>query len=112
MLVVNILFFVGLFFFVTTALKGSEAYQLGVKALNANAEAVTMLGAPIETGMATGSINTSSGGSGDAQLSFSVTGAKARGKIYLKAHKDMGTWRLQQEQLEIDGRAGRIDLVK
>ncbi len=111
-LVVSILFFIGIFFFVIHALKGSEAYQLGVKALNADTEAVTLLGPPIETGTAMGSINTSSGGSGDAELSFSVTGTKAHGKVYLKAHREMGTWRLKQDQLEIDGRAGRIDLMK
>lgn len=111
-LVASVLFFVGLFFLVATMLKSSEAYQLGIKALDANSEAVTLLGPPIATGTAMGNINSSTGGSGDADLSSSVTGTKAHGKIYLKAHKEMGTWRLQQEQLEIDGRAGRIDLMK
>ncbi len=111
-LVASILFVVGIFFFVTATLKSSEAYQLGVQALNDNTEAMTLLGPPVETGTAMGNINSSTGGSGDAELSFSVTGSKAHGKIYLKAHKDMGTWRLLGEQLEIDGRDGRIDLVK
>jgi heme/copper-type cytochrome/quinol oxidase subunit 2 len=105
-----IVFAVALFLLVGSVLKGSEAYRLGVETLNANAQAVEILGKPISTGSPTGSIDVSNG-EGKAELSFSVTGSKASGTIYLKASKDMGTWRLDREELQIEGTQDRIDLL-
>jgi hypothetical protein len=109
-LAASIVFFVALFFLVSATLKGSEAYKLGVAGLNANTQAVGLLGAPIATGSPGGSISVN-GSSGDANLSFSATGSKSSGTVYLKASKSMGKWHLDSEQLQIEGRQGRIDLL-
>lgn len=105
-----IVFCVALIFFVFATLKSSEAYKLGVAGLNANAQAVALLGAPISAGTPSGSISVNGSG-GQAELSFSVTGSKASGTVYLKATKSMGKWQLDSEQLRIDGRQDRIDLL-
>jgi hypothetical protein len=90
-------------------LKNSGAYQLAYSKLQANPEAMAILAPPIKTGMVQGSINTS-GPSGKADISFSVVGQKAKGVVYLDATKDMGQWKANRIELEIEGRPDRIDL--
>jgi hypothetical protein len=104
-----IIIFVALFFFVFSILKDSEAYRLGVEAVNKDSQAVSLLGTPINSGSPSGSISVNNG-TGNAELSFSVTGSKAHGTIHLKASKSAGTWHLDQEELTIDGRPGQIEL--
>ena len=106
-----IAFIVAIFFIVSSALKGSEAYRLGVEAVNANAQAVQLLGPPISAGSPGGSISVS-GSSGEATLNFSVSGSKASGTVELKASKHFDVWRLDSEELKIEGRPGVIELVK
>src|SRR3990170_1543286 len=77
--------------------------------LGANPQAMAVLAPPIKTGMVQGSIN-SSGPSGKADISFSVEGQKAKGVVYLDATKDMGQWKANRIELEIEGRPDRIDL--
>lgn len=110
-LVATVLLAVVLYFSVTSILKSSEAYRLGVEALNGNAQAVELLGPPIATGSPSGNISVS-GSEGDAELSFAVTGAKTTGTIELKASKHFGTWKLDREELKIEGRGDLIELVK
>jgi hypothetical protein len=96
-------------FIAITAMKHSEAYQLGVAKLHADAEAVSLLGNPISAGLPTGSIE-ESGSDGKARLSFSVAGSKGKGTIYLNASKNLGGWQVDQEELELEGRSDRINL--
>jgi len=100
---------VGFFFLISSLLKNSDAYQLAYSRLQANPQAIAVLAPPIKTGMVQGSINTS-GPSGKADISFSVEGQKAKGVVYLDATKDMGQWKANRIELEIEGRADRIDL--
>jgi hypothetical protein len=104
-------FFGVLYFFVSAALKNSEAYKMAVTQLLANSEAINALGTPISTGTPSGKIETS-GPTGKADLSFSVEGPKAKGTVNLDATKDLGVWKLNRIELQIDGRAGRINLAE
>jgi hypothetical protein len=89
-------------------LRHSEAYQLAVSDLQASAEAANLLGAPISTGFPLGSISTN-GTTGRAALSFSATGTKATGQVFLEAIKKDGVWSLARLTLTTDGRV--IDLL-
>jgi TPR repeat protein len=100
---------VGMFFVASSMMKDSDAYKLGVAKLQANPEAMALLGPPLETGMPRGSFQTS-GPTGEARLSIPVEGQKAKGVVYLDATKDMGQWKANRIALEIEGRAERIDL--
>jgi TPR repeat protein len=104
-------FFGVLYFSVSAALKNSEAYKMAVTQLLANSEAINALGTPISTGNPMGKIETS-GPTGKADLSFSVEGPKAKGTVNLDATKDLGVWKLNRIELQIDGRAGRINLAE
>lgn len=90
------------------ALKESEPYRLAVTSVQRNAEAVSALGEPIKTGFPWGSIEVS-GSTGKAEFNFSADGSKSTGTVYVNASKD-GTWRLDRAELEVPGRAGRINL--
>jgi hypothetical protein len=107
----GIVLFGGIFGGVFYLLKNSEAYQLAVARLQANAEAVNALGAPITGGMPMGQIKIN-GASGRAALSFSVSGTKASGRLFVQAIKQGGVWSLTSLRLKIDGRDDVIDLLK
>jgi hypothetical protein len=92
------------------ALGHSEAYQLGTTKLRASTLAVSILGEPIATGMPFGSISVSPG-SGKAVISFSATGPKSAGVVFLEAIKTDGAWSITRLTLKINGRDGVIDLV-
>jgi hypothetical protein len=92
-------------------LRHSEAYELGASRLQANSEAIAVLGAPISTGYPMGSISTG-GDSGRAFLSFSATGTKASGHVFLQAVKTAGVWSLTKLSLRVEGRDEVIDLLK
>jgi len=99
----------GVFYLVVNILKDSEAYRLGVERLQANHEAMAMLGPPLKTGFPSGSISTS-GPAGQAQLAIPVEGSKASGVLYVEATKDMGQWKVDRIVLDIEGMTERIDL--
>jgi hypothetical protein len=91
-------------------LRYSDAYELGASRLQASTQAADVLGIPISTGYPMGSITTS-GATGRAILSFSATGPKAIGRIFLEAVKKDGVWSLTRLTLKVDGRDGVIDLI-
>ena len=106
-----ILFFGGLFGSVFYTLKHSEAYQLGVSTLQDNPAAIAILGRPISTGMPFGSVSFNGKSSGQAGLTFSVTGPKAAGRVFLEAVKKRGVWSITKLALMVDGREGVINLI-
>ncbi len=108
---VVIAFGVGLYFMVTSILKDTDAYRLAMEKLQASPEAMAVLGPPLKTGMPSGSISTS-GATGEAQLAIPVEGQKARGVLYVAATKDMGRWKANRIELEIEGQAERFDLIR
>jgi hypothetical protein len=98
---------VGLFFLVAAAIRGSDAYQLAFAQLERNEQAMAILGPPIFTGLVQGS---TSWPGGEAKISFTVEGQKAKGTVYLDAFRDMGRWKANRLELVVDGRPGWIDL--
>jgi hypothetical protein len=91
------------------AMKNSDVYKGAASRVQASQEAIEVLGPPITTGIPSGSFNVS-GGTGTADLSFGVSGSKAAGTVYLKGEMEHGHWHFRQLELEVQGRAGRIDL--
>lgn len=106
-----IVLFGGIFGGVFYGLSRSEAYRLAVARLEASAEVADLLGAPIATGWPTGAIRIS-GASGNATLSFSVSGPKGNGRVALAATKQNGAWSLLGLNLTIDGSDRVIDLLR
>ncbi len=92
------------------SLKHSEAYTLAISKLQASPIAASVLGTPIATGFPVGSISYK-GASGKAALSFSATGPKAAGVVFLQAIKKDGVWSLTRLTLKVKGSDDIIDLV-
>lgn len=101
--------FVALFFSITAAVKNSEVYKRSIVKLQSNSTAMNTLGTPITTGFPIGSIEIS-GPKGKADFSFSVEGSKSTGTVYVDAVKDLGTWKINRIELEVEGRQDRINL--
>lgn len=100
---------VALFFAVPTLFKSSEVFQLALAKVEANQEAIELIGRPISTGFPMGSIQVS-GPRGNASLSFGVSGPKGKGTVYMEATKDMDRWRIDHILLEQEATGHRIDL--
>ncbi len=94
-----ILFFAGTFVTIFASFKNAEAYQMTVRVLNSNPQAVQILGQPISTGFPTGSLNVT-GPEGKASLAFSAKGPKGEGTVYVEATKSLGQWKINEAVLE------------
>jgi hypothetical protein len=105
----SIVLFGGLFGGSFYLLGHSEAYQIGVSQLQASTEASNILGPPISTGFPLGSVS-SNATDGRAVLSFSATGTKATGRVFLEAIKKNGVWSLVKLSLGVEGHRV-IDLI-
>ena len=101
-----VLLFGGIFF----ALSQSDAYKLGTEGLKANADVVEALGQPLSFGFPNGNVSVQDG-SGEALLTFSVTGPKGSGQAAVQAHKSAGAWKVLRLKLELDAGHRTIDIV-
>jgi hypothetical protein len=106
-----VLLLAGIFAAVFATMKHSEPYQLGVRALHANPEAVALLGEPIDTGLPMGGMQTS-GPVGEANLSFSAEGTRGEGTVHLHAVRSLGQWQVESAVLEDAKHNRRIELVE
>ena len=98
--------------FLLAGMKTSGVYQDAFAAARSSPQALAVLGAPVEAGWwLMGSINVS-GPSGDADIVFPVSGPEGSGKLYAIGEKRAGQWTLELLELEVEGRDGRIDLLK
>ena len=101
----------GLFGGTFYSFRHSEAYALGVSTLQTSPIATAILGSPIETSFPFGKISYD-GGTGSADLSFSASGPKAKGTVFLEAVKNGGAWSIKRLTLKVDGSDGpAIDIV-
>lgn len=91
-------------------LRHSEAYQLGVSQLQKSPVATNLLGTPIWTGIPTGSIRIQNS-SGEARLSFSTSGPRASGVVFVEAIKKNGVWSLTKLALKLNSNGNVVDLL-
>jgi hypothetical protein len=95
---------------VTGAIKSSDAYEEAMTRARANAEVRAALGEPIESGFwISGSINVD-GSSGNVDVSIPISGPKGSGTLYVVGTKSAGRWQYSTMEVEIPGRASRVDV--
>jgi hypothetical protein len=97
----------GIFF----GLKHSAAYEMAVAKLQADPVAVNVLGSPISTGTPYGEISVD-GSSGKAELSFSATGPKAAGVVFVEAVKKEGVWSITRLAFKLNDSDKVTDLLR
>jgi hypothetical protein len=101
----------GLVLVIFGAIKSSDVYQTAIQVAQAHPEVRRELGDPIETGwMVSGSVQVT-GPSGHADVSVPLSGSRASGTLYGVADKSAGRWAFSKLEVEVDGRAARIDLL-
>jgi hypothetical protein len=102
----------GILFIVEGSIKTSGAYTQALAQAQANPQVAEKIGRPIKGGwFVSGNINTN-GDSGDADISFPISGSIGKGKVYAVAKKSVGIWQFDTLQVEVDGQADRIDLLQ
>jgi hypothetical protein len=92
------------------AFKHSVPYEMSVAKLQASPIAVNILGSPIATGFPFGDISVN-GADGKAELSFSATGPKAAGVVFVEAVKKNGVWSITRLALKLNDSGSVIDPV-
>jgi Cytochrome oxidase complex assembly protein 1 len=102
---------VSMFFLITGIMKKSAPYQAAIQQIESSSPVAEFIGKPFSTGMVSGQISTSSE-DGNARLSFSISGPKGEGRIYLQATQSLGQWQMDQLILVTDQTHERIELIQ
>lgn len=92
-------------------IKSSDPYTDSLAQALANPEVQAALGSPIEAGFGVmGNINVS-GSSGDADLSYTITGPQDSASVFVVAEKSGGQWYYSTMEVQVLATADRIDLL-
>jgi len=83
---------VGIILFAMGAIKSSGAYKLALKQVQEDVDVIDYLGEPIEPGVLVYGKFKSTRNSGEADVSFHVSGPYEKGKVYVEAEKIRGQW--------------------
>lgn len=91
-IVITLLF--AFYLFINDTFKNSIPYKMAIETLKTNSQVQEIIGDSIRpSGFVSGSISTS-GSSGDANLSFKMAGTHGSVKVYLIAVKEFEIWRI------------------
>ena len=97
--------------FVSKIMKSSGAYKDAFAAVQADRSVMERFGSPIEEGFfVSGNVNTS-GSTGQANISFPISGPDASGNVFCEATKAHGEWRFNYLVVKIKDSDERIVLV-
>lgn len=93
------------------ALKSSEVYKDSLAKARANPQVTAALGTPIEPGFSiSGNLNVNND-SGNAELSYPISGPQGSGTMYVTATKAAGRWNYSTMVCEIGSSGTRINLL-
>jgi hypothetical protein len=107
----GIALFVSIFFGTFALINNSEAYKLGVAAVQTSPIAANALGSPITAGGSRNASISVENDSGKAALNFPVSGPKASGTAFVEAVKKSGAWSLTRLYIKLDGSNTVIDII-
>ena len=105
-------FIAGILALIFGIMRSSEPFQQAVAEVQHNPQAVRALGEPIKIGwFLSGSISTS-GDSGEAELSIPVSGPVDKGTLYVEAYKSEDVWHFTRMELVTKKYPNRINLLE
>lgn len=104
-----ILFFV-IFFFITGIFNKSEVYKISLSNIVHTEKFIEKVGNPYETGMITGSIQTSNS-NGSAELNYSIEGPNGIVDVYVEGEKIFGKWMVTYQLIHYSGEANNEIIV-
>ncbi len=105
-------FIAGILALIFGIMRSSEPFQQAMAEVQHNPQAVRALGEPIKIGwFLSGSISTS-GDSGEAELSIPVSGSVDKGTLYVEAYKSEDVWHFTRMELVTKKYPNRINLLE
>jgi hypothetical protein len=105
-------FVTSLLVYIEHEFKSSTVYRSSVATARASPEILAMLGSPIDASwFVSGEISQSTGGGGEATLTIPLRGPKGRGRLWVRAQRQAGTWRFSTLQFLPDGHSPTVNLL-
>lgn len=92
-------------------MKSNAAFQDSLAMVQADSRAQQLLGAPIAAGFFVSGEISETPASGTAELSYSVSGPKGSGTVYVSAKKTEGEWVITRLVLVMDKTKNRLIIV-
>lgn len=99
-------------FAIFAGLRQSDAYKTAVSRAKSDPAVIEALGSPIAEGWFMSGSTHVEGPGGEANLGIPISGPKAKATIYAVATKAAGLWHYQTLEVEVNGRAERINLLQ
>jgi cytochrome oxidase complex assembly protein 1 len=98
--------------FVFSVIRHTDVFKDALEKAKANPQVQAELGEPIREGWwLTGEVRTV-GPTGNADIAIPLKGSRKNGTLYAVAQKSAGKWTYDRLEVEVEGRAERIDLLK
>ena len=92
--------------------KSSTVYRISLATARASPEVLGMLGNPVDVRwFVSGELSESYNGAGSATLTIPLRGPRGRGRLYVQAGRQAGTWRFSVLQFQPDGHDSKVDLL-
>lgn len=105
-------FFAVIVWFVFGMMKSSDAYKDAFLKAQTDPSVQEIIGTPIEEGMFVAGNISVSGSSGQADLSFPISGPDGKATVYVVAAKSAGQWTFSTLVVEIKESGQRINLLE
>jgi hypothetical protein len=105
-------FVAAIFLIVFGALKSTDVYKTAVSRAKTEPAVIEALGTPIEEGWWMSGKTNVEGTAGEADIGIPISGPKGKGTIYAVATKSAGRWNYTTLEVEVNGRADRINLLR
>jgi hypothetical protein len=90
----------GILLAVTTIIKSSDAYKIATEYVSKDERVITEIGDVTGFGFLPGGNISTSGPTGEAELSIGVQGDRGDGTLYIELTKALGEWRIIQAEFE------------
>jgi hypothetical protein len=100
----------GFVFLALQGVKKIDVYQQSVGLALSNGQVMDALGAPVEPGMPSRFQYRLNGGAGSANFAIPLNGSRASGTLFVEADRVNGSWNYKLLEVELPGRADRIEL--
>lgn len=104
----------GIFTVTIGLIRDSDAAQEALARAQRDPQVEAALGRPLEIGwfFPTGSISTSTDGSGNANLTLPISGPRGSGKLIVSGVRTRGVWEYDRLVVTVDGTGQQIDLLR
>jgi len=103
LIVLCTLFVAALLIIVTSFFRSSDPYKESLRRAEKDFRVTSKLGTPVKAGwFMQGEVNTTAGGSGNANITYSLRGSKAKGNVHVVGKKTNGVWKYSEIRVNVE----------